>query len=100
MKDRVKLTQAAIITALAIVLSLATVYVPLFVEEGEKIVAFKEVSERYEFLKGQHDDLIIAKEKLIAIIEELDAGMRSQFSEKFEEIKKRGKFPLFFILIL
>lgn len=48
---------------------------------------YKEVSERYEFLKGQHDDLTAAKEKLIAIIEELDAGMRTRFSEKFEEIK-------------
>ncbi len=48
---------------------------------------YKEVSERYEFLKGQHDDLIDAKEKLIAVIEELDRGMRTRFSEKFEEIK-------------
>ena len=48
---------------------------------------YKEVSERYEFLKEQHDDLTAAKEKLIAIIEELDTGMRSRFSEKFDEIK-------------
>ncbi len=48
---------------------------------------YKEVSERYEFLKGQHEDLTAAKEKLIKIIEELDSGMRTRFSEKFEEIK-------------
>ena len=48
---------------------------------------YKEVSERYEFLKGQHEDLTAAKEKLIKIIEELDSGMRTRFTEKFEEIK-------------
>lgn len=48
---------------------------------------YKEVSERYEFLKGQHDDLINARDKLISVIEELDTDMRTRFSEKFEEIK-------------
>ncbi len=48
---------------------------------------YKEVSERYEFLKGQHDDLIVARDKLIAVIEELDTGMRERFSEKFQEIR-------------
>ncbi|MGN0375785.1 MAG: chromosome segregation protein SMC, partial [Butyrivibrio sp.] len=48
---------------------------------------YKEVSERYEFLKAQHEDLTSAKEKLIGIIAELDAGMRERFTEKFEEIK-------------
>lgn len=51
------------------------------------IEEYKEVSERYEFLKGQHDDLIIARDKLIDIIKELDSGMRTRFTEKFEEIK-------------
>lgn len=49
---------------------------------------YKEVSERYEFLKGQHDDLIEAEKTLVAIIEELDEGMRKQFLEKFAEIQK------------
>lgn len=49
---------------------------------------YKNLSERYEFLKTQHDDLIIAEETLIHIIEELDAGMRKQFQEKFLEIKR------------
>lgn len=48
---------------------------------------FKEISERYQFLKGQHDDLITAEKTLMQIIEELDAGMRTQFEEKFKEIK-------------
>ncbi len=48
---------------------------------------YKEVSERYEFLKTQHDDLVIARDKLIAVIEELDKGMRERFTAKFEDIK-------------
>jgi len=52
------------------------------------IEEYKEVSERYEFLKGQHDDLIEAEQTLIGIIEELDNGMRKQFEEKFAEIQK------------
>ncbi len=49
---------------------------------------YKEVSERYEFLKTQHDDLIEAEKTLVAIIEELDTGMRRQFLEKFAEIQQ------------
>ncbi len=52
------------------------------------IEEYKEVSARYEFLKGQHDDLIEAEQTLIGIIEELDEGMRKQFEEKFSEIQK------------
>ena len=51
------------------------------------IEEYKEISERYEFLKGQHEDLAAAKDKLIGIINELDTGMRERFTSKFEEIK-------------
>jgi chromosome segregation protein len=51
------------------------------------IEEYKEVNERYQFLKTQHDDLIEAESSLIKIIEELDNGMRVQFAEKFEQIK-------------
>ena len=51
------------------------------------IEEYKEVAERYSFLKGQHDDLTEAREKLISVIDELDTGMRTQFEEKFGEIK-------------
>ncbi|MFI3209292.1 MAG: chromosome segregation protein SMC, partial [Eubacteriales bacterium] len=47
---------------------------------------YKEVSERYIFLKTQHDDLIEAEQTLVAIIEELDAAMREQFKEQFSLI--------------
>lgn len=49
---------------------------------------YKEISERYEFLKTQHDDLVEAEKTLVGIIEELDTGMRKQFLEKFAEIQR------------
>lgn len=49
---------------------------------------YKEVSERYEFLKTQHDDLMIARDKLIDVIGELDKGMRELFTEKFQQIRE------------
>ncbi len=48
---------------------------------------YKEVSERYEFMKTQHDDLVLAEGTLLKIIDELDSGMRKQFEEKFREIR-------------
>ena len=50
------------------------------------IEEYKEVSERYEFLKKQHDDLIEAEKTLMDIIAELDDAMRKQFKESFEQI--------------
>ncbi len=52
------------------------------------IEEYKEVSERYEFLKGQHDDLVEAEQTLLGIIDELNQGMTAQFTEKFAEIQK------------
>ncbi|MGO5051395.1 chromosome segregation protein SMC [Lachnospiraceae bacterium LCP25S3_G4] len=49
---------------------------------------YKNLSERYEFLKTQHDDLIEAEATLMQIIEELDEAMRIQFRESFDEISK------------
>lgn len=48
---------------------------------------YKNLSERYELLKAQHDDLIEAEEVLKGIILELDSEMRKQFQEKFQEIR-------------
>lgn len=50
------------------------------------IEQYKEVAERYDFLKKQHDDLIEAEKTLNGIIADLDTAMRNQFSEKFSEI--------------
>lgn len=44
------------------------------------------MSERYEFLSAQHQDLVEAEATLVGIIEELDAAMRKQFAERFQEI--------------
>lgn len=49
---------------------------------------FKNLMERYNFLKTQHDDLVEAEKTLEGIIEELDTAMRKQFAEKFTEISK------------
>ncbi|MCR4693829.1 MAG: chromosome segregation protein SMC [Pseudobutyrivibrio sp.] len=53
------------------------------------IEEYKELFERYNFLKTQHDDLIEAEASLVKIIEELDEGMRKQFEVGFAEIKKQ-----------
>ncbi|MDE7310502.1 MAG: chromosome segregation protein SMC [Eubacterium sp.] len=52
------------------------------------IEEYREVSERYQFLKTQHDDLVQAEQTLLGIIDELDTGMRRQFAEKFAEIQR------------
>ncbi len=49
---------------------------------------YKNLMERYGFLKTQHDDLVEAEKTLEGIIIELDAAMRKQFNEKFAEIGK------------
>lgn len=47
---------------------------------------YKNLMERYTFLKTQHDDLVEAEKTLERIILELDEAMRRQFKEKFGEI--------------
>ncbi|MDD7050583.1 MAG: chromosome segregation protein SMC [Lachnospiraceae bacterium] len=49
---------------------------------------FKNLMERYGFLKNQHDDLVEAEKTLLEIIEELDTAMRKQFKEKFAQISR------------
>lgn len=50
---------------------------------------YKSVSERYELLKAQHDDLIESEQALKKIIADLDEEMRKQFTEKFADIQKQ-----------
>ncbi len=47
---------------------------------------YRNLMERYQFLKTQHDDLVEAEKTLEGIIVELDSAMRKQFNEKFAEI--------------
>jgi len=49
---------------------------------------YKNLMERYTFLKTQHDDLVESKKTISDIIVELDTAMRKQFAEKFKEITK------------
>ena len=49
---------------------------------------YKNLMERYTFMKTQHDDLVEAEKTLEGIIEELDTAMRKQFTEKFAEISR------------
>ncbi|MBR6328093.1 MAG: chromosome segregation protein SMC [Lachnospiraceae bacterium] len=53
------------------------------------IEAYKELMERYEFMRTQRDDIVEAKESLEKVIAELDEGMKKQFSEKFAQIAKQ-----------
>ena len=47
------------------------------------IEQYNEVSERYEFMTAQYNDLKKAEEDLLDIIKDLDDGMRKQFTEQF-----------------
>ena len=49
---------------------------------------FRNLMERFTFMKTQHDDLVEAEKTLEGIIEELDTAMRKQFTEKFAEITR------------
>ncbi len=52
------------------------------------IEEYKILMERYTFLKTQHDDLVVAEETLVDIVNKLDHEMRKQFNEKFDLISK------------
>ncbi len=52
------------------------------------IEEYKEVSERYEFLKAQVEDAENSRAELLALIEKLTDEMRRIFSERFTEINR------------
>lgn len=49
---------------------------------------YKEISQRYEFEKAQHEDLVQSEAAILRIMEDLDTGMRRQFTEKFRDIRQ------------
>ncbi len=55
------------------------------------IEEYKEVSERYTFMKEQLDDVETSKRELERLIEELTDNMRRQFSESFNQINENFK---------
>ena len=52
------------------------------------IEEYKDVSERYFFLKGQRDDILQAEANLKSIIADLDKAMKETFAEKFKDIQE------------
>ena len=57
----------------------------------DAIEEYKTVSERYEFLTTQRDDLVKAQKDLLGIISDMTKVMKSEFSEKFADIAKYFK---------
>lgn len=55
------------------------------------VVEYKEVSERYQFLNTQVQDVEKSKIELNKLINELTGKMKAQFSVKFEEINRNFK---------
>ena len=57
----------------------------------DAIEEYKEVSERYIFLKAQVEDVEKSKAELKKLINEITEKMRKQFSEQFEKINRNFK---------
>lgn len=54
----------------------------------DSIEEYDKVSERYEFLTSQKNDLLNAKDTLLEIIEEMDTVMKEEFVSTFKLIQK------------
>ena len=54
----------------------------------DAIEEYKQVGERYEFLKSQRDDLVEAKKNLEQVISDMLLIMKEQFTDKFAVINK------------
>lgn len=52
------------------------------------VEAFKEVKGRYDFIQEQKNDLVTAKESLLATIEEVEQTANSKFLETFEKVRE------------
>ncbi|MDQ8202380.1 chromosome segregation protein SMC [Pelagicoccus sp. SDUM812003] len=57
----------------------------------DAIAEYGELRERHDFLKGQYDDLMSSKEKLVAAIDEINTKSREQFSATFAQIRENFK---------
>jgi len=55
------------------------------------IEEYSKVSERYEFLKTQYEDIEMAKKKLLVMIDEITDEMKKQFIEHFKIINENFK---------
>ena len=57
----------------------------------QAIEDYKRVSERYNFLNDQRNDLVNAKETLLEIINEMDAVMKEEFAITYEKVRVEFK---------
>ncbi len=48
---------------------------------------YREVGERYEFMRGQYDDIKEAEAKLMGMIDDLNKAMKEQFRNQFSQIR-------------
>ena len=53
----------------------------------DSIEEYKNVLERYNFLTGERDDLLKAKDMLYSLIDEMDEVMKNDFYETFQELQ-------------
>ena len=54
----------------------------------ESIEEYKTVSERYNFLNSEKNDLMNAKDTLFEIIDEMDSVMKREFLDTFEKVRE------------
>jgi len=60
----------------------------------DAIQEFEELEERYQFLEGQHDDLVNSKEELLRVIAKINLETKKRFVETFEQV--RANFAITF----
>jgi chromosome segregation protein len=53
----------------------------------DAIEEFEELEERYNFLRGQHDDLVASKSELLEVIERINTETQRLFSETFSQVR-------------
>ncbi|MEM6261603.1 MAG: chromosome segregation protein SMC [Bacteroidota bacterium] len=55
------------------------------------VEAYEEMKERYDFINGQKEDLLQAKESLLGTIAEIDETAKAKFLETFTEVRENFK---------
>ncbi len=53
----------------------------------DAIEEYEELEERYNFLKGQHDDLVASKTELLEVIDRINTETQRLFAETFAQVK-------------
>jgi chromosome segregation protein len=53
----------------------------------DAIEEFEELEERYNFVRGQHDDLVSSKAELLEVIERINEETQRRFAETFAQVR-------------